>query len=116
MKTKKRNNSFRAIRRTYQELHSELVKAYWKTESRTAKNSIQDLSGDIYDLLSEFESKAFSEKTPDFKCLALKVNRMAAKIEKSKRQIEKIIKSARTASKIAAAMDKALEASAKLMI
>ncbi|HCE42617.1 MAG TPA: hypothetical protein DET40_03615 [Lentisphaeria bacterium] len=116
MKTKRKNNPFRAVRRAYQELHSELVKAYWKTDNRTAKNSIQDLSGDIYDLLSELESKAFSDKTADFKCFALKASRISVKIEKSRKQIGKIIKSATAASKIAAAMDKALEASANLVL
>jgi len=106
----------RKLRRAYQELHSELVKAYWKTENRTDKDSIQELSGDIYDLLTEIESAFFSAKTPDLKRCSLRVGRMTVKIEKSRKQIDRMIKSVRVASKIADAMDKALEASAKLVI
>ncbi len=104
------------MRRAYQELHSELVKAYWKTEGGAAKSAIQDLSGEIYDFLSEMEAGAFSGRTDSLKRCSLRVGRINAKIERSRKQIEGIVKSVRTASKIADAMDKALAASAKLLL
>ncbi len=116
MPAKEKNNGLRRLRRAYQELHSELVKAYWKTESRTAKSAIQDLSGEIYDFLSEIESDSFTGKTDQLKRCSLKAGRISAKIEKSRKQIDKIVKSVKTASKIADAMDKALDASAKLLL
>lgn|GEM_PF-3110778 len=116
MKRKKGNSSLRKLKRAYQELHSELVKAYWKTESKTAKDSIQELSGNIYDFLSELESDSFSSRDADLKRCCLRAGRIAVKIEKSRKQIDRLVKSAKIAAKIADAMDKALVASAKLMV
>lgn len=116
MKKKVRGISVPELQGTWQELHDELMKAYWETESADAKDSIQAFSGEVYEVLTELNRADFSAENPALNRGSAKLKNSVGKIEMTRKEIDKTIKTVKTAAKIADALDKALDASAKLLI
>ncbi len=104
------------LQEAWQELHDELAKAYWDAESAASKDSIQFLSGEVYEIITELNRADFSAKTPALKMDSAKLKNSVRKIESTRKEIDKTIKTVKTAAKVADALDKALDASAKLLI
>ncbi|MFA6567585.1 MAG: hypothetical protein WCS96_05180 [Victivallales bacterium] len=116
MKKKTCGISVRELREAWQGLHDELAKAYWEAGSTGVKDSIQAFSGEVYEILTELNRADFSAKSPALKGASAKLKNSVGKIEDARREMDRTIKTVKTAAKVADALDKALDASAKFLI
>ena len=116
MKKNDRRMSVPKMQKLWQELHDELTKAYWEAESADAKDSIQALSEEVYEILTELNRAEFTAKSPELRKGSARLKKSVGKIESTRKDIDKAVKTVKTAAKIADALDKALDASAKFLL
>jgi hypothetical protein len=96
----------------YQYVYDRLKEAY-SCASLDGKEEIAEIQHEIFEIITELNRKDLLENTAAFKKLKTKVNKANKRLGTLKEEIDKIIKNAAIATKVAKGIDKAFSKAAK---